>query len=384
MDTRFDRRTLLSATAATAAAAAASLLPSDELLAAPAAAASKSSGPVEVAFRPMLLKLRHTWTISRGSSDEKKNGLLALAADGVTGYGEAAANKRYGQSWESGEAAFAKVKAACAGLSPWEHLAWLERAEAAAGGDSQVVAALDMALWDWKGKKLGAPVHRLLGIPSGRMPVTSFSIGIDTPEGMREKTREAAEYPLLKIKVGLPGDETNVEAVRSVTAKTIRVDANEGWTSPEEALKKIAWLKSKGVELVEQPLPSSRNAEMKAIKAGSPLPLVADESALHPKEVPPLVGLFDGINVKLAKCGGITRAVEMAALSRALGLKLMLGCMIESSLGIAAGVAVAPLFDWVDLDGNLLVANDPWKGLAISKGVWALPDGPGLGVSPSA
>lgn len=376
MDSRLSRRGLLLSSAAAGAAS----LPFSTLL---AGEGKPAAGTVEVAFRPMVLKLRHTWTISRGSSDEKRNGLLAFSADGVTGYGEAAANRRYGQSWESGEAAFARVKAACAGLSPWEHLAWLERAEEAADGDSEVVAALDTALWDWKGKRLGAPVHRLLGIPSGRMAVTSFSIGIDRPEAMREKTREAASYPLLKVKVGLPEDEANVSAVRSATDKTIRVDANEGWSGPAEALRRIAWLKSKGVEFVEQPIPAARNAEMREIKAGSPLPLVADESVLHARDVPALVGLFDGINVKLAKCGGITRAYELAALGRALGFKLMLGCMIESSLGIAAALVVAPLYDWLDLDGNLLVANDPWRGLAISKGVWALPARPGLGVVPA-
>jgi len=138
-----------------------------------------------------------------------------------------------------------------------------------------------------------------------------------------------------------------------------------------------------GIEFVEQPLPASENARMKPVKAASPLPIVADESVLHPPDIPPLVGLFDGINVKLAKCGGITRAWEMAALGRALGFKLMLGCMIESSAGIAAGVAVAPLFDWLDLDGNLLISNDPFRGLSIVNGKWRLPSGPGLGVVPA-
>jgi len=332
-------------------------------------------------FSPMLLRLTHTWTIARGSSDEKKNGLLKVTADGVTGYGEAACNKRYGQSWESAEAAFAKVKEAVDGLSPWEHLHWLERAEKAAGLDCEVTAALDMALWDWKGKKLGQPVHRLLGMPTDRMPVTSFSIGIDTAEVMKAKVKEAEKYPLLKVKVGLPNDEENVSAIRSVTRKPIRVDANEGWKTPEEALQKIAWLKSMGIEFVEQPLHAEKNADMKQVHAAATLPLVGDESVLHAADVPPLLGLFDGINVKLAKCGGVTRSYELAALGRALGFKLMLGCMIESSLGIAAGVTVAPLYDWLDLDGNLLISNDPWKGLVLgSDGRWKLPDGPGLGV----
>jgi len=376
MTTPLTRRDLFAVSGTLAASA---LLPSIASAATPKAAAATG---VTLDLKPMLLKLRHTWTISRSSSDEKKNGLLTLASAGITGYGETAANKRYGQSWESGEAAFAKVKAACAGLSPWEHLAWLERAEAVAGGDSQVVAALDMALWDWKGKAVGQPVWKLLGVPTGRMAQTTFSIGIDTAEVMKEKVREAEPYPLLKVKVGLPGDETNVAAIRSVTQKPIRVDANEGWTTAEEALAKIAWLKTMGIEFVEQPLPVAKNAEMKAVKAGSVLPLVADESVLHVKDVPSLVGLFDGVNAKLAKCGGITRAYELAALGRALGFKLMLGCMIESSLGIAAAVAVAPLYDWLDLDGNLLVANDPWKGLVLKDGRWDLPSGPGLGVVP--
>ncbi len=376
MTTDLSRRRLL---AGSAALAAGSLLP-EAALSSQAAATAPATGKPVLSLTPLKLKLTHTWTISRGSSTEKKNGLLTLAADGVTGFGEAAANVRYGQSWESGEAAFARVKGAVEGLSPWEHLAWIERAEKEAGGDSQIVAALDMALWDWKGKKLAAPVHRLLGMPTDRMAVTTFSIGIDTPEMMQKKVKEGEKYPSFKVKVGLPGDEANVRAIRAVTGKPIRVDANEGWQTAEEAIARIRWLATMGIEFVEQPLPASRNSLMKSVKAASPLPLVADESVLHPRDIPALVGLFDGINVKLAKCGGITRAYEMAAIGRALGFKLMLGCMIESSLGIAAGLTVAPLFDWLDLDGNLLIANDPFKGLTIHDGRWQEPPGPGLGV----
>jgi L-alanine-DL-glutamate epimerase-like enolase superfamily enzyme len=372
------RRALLSGSAAVAAG---SFLP-EVALSSRAAATAPAAGKPTLTLTPLELKLTHTWTISRNSSNSKKNGLVALASDGVTGYGEAAANVRYSQSWESGEAAFGRVRKAVEGLSPWEHLTWLERAEKEAGSDSQIVAALDTALWDWKGKKLGSPVHRLLGMPAHRMAVTTFSIGIDSAEKMQKKVREGEEYPWLKVKVGLPNDEENVKAIRAVTKKPIRVDANEGWQTADEAIAKIRWLATMGIEFVEQPLPSSKNALMKAVKAASPLPLVGDESVLHPADIPPLVGLFDGINVKLAKCGGITRAYQMAAIGRALGLKLMLGCMIESSLGIAAGVAVAPLFDWLDLDGNLLISNDPWKGLTIVEGRWQLPPGPGLGVVP--
>jgi len=376
MPSDLSRRSLLRGSAALATGA---FLP-EAVLSSQAAATTPPAGKPVLSLTPLELKLTHTWTISRNSSTEKKNGLVTFTADGVTGLGEAAANVRYGQSWDSGEAAFARVKKAVEGLSPWEHLAWLERAEKEAGADSQIVAALDMALWDWKGKKLGAPVHRLLGVPANRMAVTTFTIGIDSPEVMQRKVKEGERYPSLKVKVGLPTDEQNVRAIRAVTQKPVRVDANEGWQTPEEAISRIKWLATMGIEFVEQPMPASKNAAMGAVKAASPLPLVADESVLHPGDVPSLAGLFDGINVKLAKCGGITRAYEMAALGRALGFKLMLGCMIESSLGIAAGVAVAPLYDWLDLDGNLLISNDPFKGLTIVDGVWQEPAGPGLGV----
>jgi L-alanine-DL-glutamate epimerase-like enolase superfamily enzyme len=338
---------------------------------------------VSVSYRPLPLKLTHTWTIARGSSDEKKNGLLSLAAEGATGYGEAAANKRWSQSWETSEAAFARVRKAVEGLSPWEHLTWLERAEKEAGADTEVVAALDMALWDWKGKKVGRPVHQLLGVPSDRMPVTTFSIGIDTAEVMRQKTREAAAFPRLKVKIGLTNDEENIAAIRSVTDRPITVDANEGWTTVEETRRKLEWLNGVGPLYLEQPMPAALDAEMAKLKGIARFPILADEGILHASDIPARAGLFDGVVVKLAKAGGITRAWEQIAVARALGMKTMCGCMIESSLGIAAAVALGPLFDWLDLDGNLLVSNDPFRGLKITNGRWALPGAPGLGVIPA-
>lgn len=361
-----------------AAAAATSALP-PALFADPMLKASGASD-VSLSYQVLPLRLAHTWTIARGSSDDKKNGLLTLTAEGVTGYGEAAANKRWNQSYETSEVAFARVKEAVANLSPWEHLTWLERAEKASGPDSEVVAALDLALWDWKGKRLSRPVHELLGVPKGRMPVTTFSIGIDTAEVMKQKVREAAAYPRLKIKIGLANDEENIAAIRSVTDKPITVDANEGWTTVEETKKKLAWLNTVKPLYLEQPMPAAMDGEMVKVK-GATFPILGDEGVLHASDVAAKAGLFDGVVLKLQKSGGITRVYEMTAVARAVGLKLMLGCMIESSLGIAAGVAVGPLFDWLDIDGNLLVANDPFKGLSITEGRWSLPDAPGLGVA---
>jgi L-alanine-DL-glutamate epimerase-like enolase superfamily enzyme len=362
------------------AAAASSALPEALFAEAPS---RPSAAEVSLSYRLLPLKLAHTWTIARGSSDEKKNGLLTLAAEGVTGFGEAAANKRWNQSFETSEAAFARVKDAVAGLSPWEHLTWLERAEKAAGPDTEVVAALDLALWDWKGKKLNRPVHDLLGVPTGRMPVTTFSIGIDTADVMKQKVREAAAFPRLKIKIGLANDEENIAAIRSVTDKPITVDANEGWTSVDETKRKLAWLNGVRPLYLEQPMPAAMDGEMAKLKGLATFPVLCDEGVLHASDVPAKAGLFDGVVLKVAKSGGITRVYEMTAVARALGLKLMLGCMIESSLGIAAGVAVGPLFDWLDIDGNLLLAKDPFKGLSIANGRWSLPDGPGLGVVPA-
>jgi len=344
---------------------------------------ASSTSTISLSYRPLVLKLTHTWTIARGSSDEKKNGLLTLVADGITGYGEAAANKRWNQSYDTSEAAFHRVSRAVAGLSPWEHLTWLERAEKEAGPDTEVVAALDMALWDWKGKKLGRPVHQLLGVPRNRMPVTTFSIGIDTADVMRQKTKEAAAFPKLKVKIGLANDEENIAAIRSVTDKPITVDANEGWTTVDETKKKLEWLNGVKPLYLEQPMPAAMDAELAKLKGVAKFPILADEGILHPSDIPAHAGIYDGVVLKLAKAGGITRTWEEIAVARACGMKTMCGCMIESSLGIASAVALGPLFDWLDLDGNLLVSNDPFNGLKLTNGVWALPDAPGLGVSPA-
>lgn len=368
------RRTLLAAAGAAAGAAFLPKVLAETASKAPSAGAS-------LGFEPLPLRLRHTWTIARGSADDKKNGLLTLTADGVTGYGEAAPNKRWNQTYDTCAAAFERVRKAVAGLSPWEHLGWIERAEKEAGNEGTVTAALDMALWDWKGKKLGVPVWKLLGVSPSAMPISTFSIGIDTAEVMKEKTREAAAYPRLKVKLGLENDEANVAAIRSVTDKPLTFDANEGWKSVEELKAKISWLNELKPLYLEQPMPSSMDAEMAKVKGLARFPILTDESVLHPSDIPRVAALFDGVVVKLAKCGGITRGYEEVGFCRALGLKTMLGCMIESSIGIAAGVALGPLFDWLDLDGNLLLANDPFKGLTMTNGVWQLPDRPGLGVS---
>jgi L-alanine-DL-glutamate epimerase-like enolase superfamily enzyme len=236
-----------------------------------------------------------------------------------------------------------------------------------------------MALHDLAGRRLGVPLYRLLGIDPGAAPETSFTIGLAEPEVVVQKVREASAYPILKVKMGSDDDREVLAAVRDSTKSRIRVDANEGWT-PQGALDRLEWLARLGVELVEQPLPADRIEETRQLRRRSPLPFYADESVHRAADIPRLAGAFDGINIKLMKCGGLGEALRMVAVARALGMKVMLGCMIESSLGITAAAHVSPLVDTADLDGNLLIENDPFVGATVESGRIVLPDGPGLGV----
>ncbi|RIK64282.1 dipeptide epimerase, partial [candidate division KSB1 bacterium] len=209
---------------------------------------------------------------------------------------------------------------------------------------------------------------------------TSYSIGIDKPEIMQEKIRAAAEFPILKIKLGSDDDEAIMAAVRAATDRVVRVDANEGWKDRQEALEKIQWLAKMNVEFVEQPLPAHRLDDVAWLRERSPLPLVADEDVMKANDLPALARAYHGINIKIMKSGGLQEAMRMIHVARALSLKIMLGCMIESSLGITAAAHLSPLVDWADLDGNLLIKNDPCRGVRVEQGRLILPEGPGLGV----
>jgi len=198
---------------------------------------------------------------------------------------------------------------------------------------------------------------------------------------MQQKVRDAADFGVYKIKVGTADDRKIIEGIRAVTDKPLRTDANEGWKTKEEALEMIDWMAGQGVELVEQPLPADRLEDYAWLKDRVKIPVFADESLIRPSDLPRIAPYFHGVNVKLMKCGGIQEAVRLAGMARSLGLKLMLGCMIETSLGISAGAAVASLFDYADLDGNLLISNDPFRGVKTVKDALVLGDGPGLGVT---
>ncbi len=247
-------------------------------------------------------------------------------------------------------------------------------------GHGAAKCALDIALHDLVGKVNGLPVHRLLSL-SAELPPTDFTIGIDTPEVVAERARRAAAFPALKIKLGGPGDLATLEAVRAVYGGPIRVDANTGWT-PEGAIAILPDLERLGVELIEQPFGARRLDQLRWLQERSPLPIVADESCVFPEDLEGLVGVVQGVNVKLAKCGGIGPARRMLERARELGFRTFLGCMEETSVGIAGSAVVASLADWVDLDGCLLLADDPFDGLALDpEHRWRLTDRPGLGLS---
>jgi len=344
------------------------------------AKSSPPPGDIKLTYKRKRLFLRHTWTIARGSSDFKDNVFLRLEKDGVFGIGEAAPNVRYDETWESTIEAIKKVEPMVRKSDPWQFVELNRSIDSAFQGQSAAKAALDIALMDWVTKRLGVPLYRYLGLDKSKTPLTSFSIGIDKPEVMKAKVREAEDFPILKIKVGLKNDEEIMEAVRSVTDKPLRVDANEGWKSREEAVEKINWLEKLGVEFVEQPLPTTMLEETRWVRERVNLPIIADESVKRAEDIPKLAEAFDGVNIKLMKAGGIQEALRMIWVARALGMKVMLGCMIASSVAITAAAHLSPLVDWADLDGNLLISNDPFQGVLVEKGKLILPDRPGIGV----
>jgi L-alanine-DL-glutamate epimerase-like enolase superfamily enzyme len=321
------------------------------------------------------LRLRHTFRLARGDSDSRRVVVVEIEDDGLVGRGEAAPIARYGQDAASATLAVERMVARMGDPRAFDSAA----ARVAVAGEPAAEAALDMALRDLAGKRLGVPLYGLMGIDPGSMPVTSFTIGMDTPEIIEHKVREAADFKILKVKMGSDDDRSVLEAVRSMTDRPVRVDANEGWTL-EDATDRLEWLQEMGVELVEQPLPAEQLDEMRELKKRSPLPLIADESIARADDIPRLAEAFDGINIKLMKCGGLGEAVRMIHVARAHGMSVMLGCMVESSLAITAAAHIAPLVDYADLDGNLLITNDPFIGAEVRDGRLVLPSEPGLGV----
>ena len=329
------------------------------------------------------LNLRHTWTTTMSSSAYRDTLHVRFIRDGVTGHGEGAPIVRYQENAADAQRAAQSVQDLVTEADPWHFQKLMTQVFQRVPGQYAAKAALDIALMDWVGQKLGIPLYRYFGLDPNDTPITTFSIGIDTPEITRQKVREAASFPVLKIKVGLDTDEATIAAVRSVTDKPLRVDANEGWKDKEEAVRKINWLAGQGVEFVEQPMPADMLEETRWVRERVHLPLIADEACQRASDIPKLVGVFAGVNVKLDKSGGILEAFKMLQTARALGLKTMLGCMVSSSVSVTAAAHLSPLVDYADLDGNLLIANDPFSGVQVKEGKLLLPNRPGLGLQPA-
>ena len=335
--------------------------------------------PLRLAFDVVTLHTRHPFIIARGGRSEYQVVWVRVSdGDGTEGWGEAYPSSYYGESLEGVQAALTRVAAKLPD-DPFDLDGAERRLEQLIPESAATRAALSEAYHDLVGKRLGVPVWKLWGLDAKNAPQSSFTIGIDEPEKMRQKVTEAAAYPVLKIKLGTERDEAILKTIRDATDKPIRVDANAGWDQAK-ALRMLPILKDCGVELLEQPLPPEDLDGLGVVRAASDIPVVVDESCLVATDIPKLVGKADGINIKLAKCGSLREALRMIATARAHGMKVMVGCMIETSIAITAAAHFTPLVDFADLDGAALTVDDPFAGASIDGGQIRLPDGPGLGV----
>ncbi len=322
--------------------------------------------------------------ISRGERREVEVVWVRLESDGIEGWGEADPSAYYGETADTVEAALGRLRPVVeAEADPWDLEGMEARLRAALAPNPSVHAALSAAAHDRIGKAVGQPLWRLWGLDPSAAPPSSFTIGIDEPEAMAEAARDAraAGFGILKVKVGTDRDEAALEAIRSAAPDAVlRVDANAAWT-PRRALREMERLAYYGVEFVEQPLPPEDREGYRWLRGRSPLPVVVDESCRVAADIPGLVGLADGIVIKLAKCGGPREAMRMVHVARACGLRVMLGCMLETSLGIAPAAHLASLVDWLDLDGAALLQEDPFQGPRLEEGRLRVGEAPGLGVS---
>ena len=335
--------------------------------------------PLRMDVELLPLSTKHPFIIARGGQSDYRTVWVKLTdADGNEGWGEAAPTKFYGETTDSALAAL-NLYATALPRDPLD----LENAErqweTMLRGNAAARAALSSALHDLAGKRLGVPVYRLWGLDPCKAPMSTFTIGLDTPERIRAKVLEAEQYPILKVKLGTDRDVEILRTIREATDKEIRVDANCGW-NVKGAIRMLPVLEEYGVTVLEQPLVPEDLDGLAAVTAQSAIPVIADESCVTSVDIPLLVGKVDGINIKLAKCGSLREALRMIAIARAHGMMVMVGCMIESSLGITAAAHFTPLVDIVDLDGAALLANDPFVGAHIDGGQVTLPPGPGLGV----
>jgi L-Ala-D/L-Glu epimerase len=345
---------------------------------------------MKLAHEVLELRTRHAFNIARAAAPPVRRTvwIRALAEDGAEGWGEAAANAYYGETADTVVALLPLYERALndAGARDGSGMPALDRAERAvelaAGRNPAARAAISAALHDLAGKRLDVPVWRMWGLDGSSLPLSSYTLGIDDADGMKRKLEEAASYPILKLKVGTPEDRRMLELVRKAAPdRAIRVDANTAWDA-KRALALVPLLEELDIELIEQPFRAEDRGAFRLLRERTRIPVIADESCRTTADIPDLVGAVDGINIKLEKCGSLREAVRMVHVARAHHLKVMIGCMMSSTLAMAAAMQVAPLCDWADLDGAALMADDPFRGPHLGPdGRLQLNDEPGLGVT---
>ena len=338
-------------------------------------------------FFPYELKLRHVFTVASYSRSTTPDVQVEIHYEGLTGYGEASMPPYLQQelgSMESVQAFLARVQRMIGDFSdPFQLEEILAKIDALDAGNAAAKAAVDIALHDLVGKLLQAPWYRIWGLDREKTPSTTFTIVIDTPDVVRQKTRECAErFNILKVKLGRDNDKEMIRTIREVTDLPIAVDANQGWKDRQKALDEIFWLKENGVVMVEQPMPKERIDDNAWITERSPLPIFADEAIQRLVDIPSVKGAYHGINIKLRKCTGMREAWKMVNYARAEGMKVMVGCMTETSCAVSAAAQLAPAVDFADLDGNLLITNDLFDGMKVTAGKITLSDRPGIGIVP--
>jgi len=339
---------------------------------------NKNKGMI-LRYKPYELELKHVFTIASSSRKSTPVMLTEIEYEGFVGYGEASMPPYLGESHETVNTFLKKVDLSqfCNPFLMEEILNYIEEL---APGNYAAKASIDIALHDLVGKLMKQPWFRIWGLNPDKTPNTSFTIGIDTPDVVRQKVNEASQFRILKVKLGQDNDKEMIETIRSVSEVPLCVDVNQGWKDRKMALDMIYWLKDRGVVFVEQPMPKALVDDISWLTQNSPLPVIADESVQTISDVKKVAGAYSGINIKLMKCGGMRSAFKMVNTARALNMKVMIGCMTETSCAVSAAAQLSPMVDWADLDGNLLISNDIFDGVTVVEGKLVLPDRPGIGI----
>ena len=338
------------------------------------------SSKLKLKFYPYTLQLKHVFTLAKSSRTTTPVVLTELEYDGIIGYGEASMPPYLGESQESAQAFLAKLDMEQF-TNPMEIDKIISYVDSVTMGNTAAKASVDIALHDLVGKILGHPLYKIWGLEKSNTPYTSFTIGIDKPDVVRKKVKEAEEFKVLKVKLGRDTDKEMIETIRSVTDKPLTADANQGWKDKHLALDMIEYLKENGALYIEQPMDKNNLDDHAWLSERSPIPVLADEACQRLVDIPKIYQAYNGINIKLMKCTGVRESYKMIILARALNLKVMLGCMTETSCAISAASHLSPLVDWADLDGALLINNDIFDGTKIIDGKVVLSDKPGFGLT---